>query len=50
MHNPEYNLENEMHKFIWDFQIKTDYLISARQPDLVIVNKKKRERAESWSG
>ena len=42
MHNPESVQENEMHKFLWDFEIQTDHLISARQPDLVIVNKKKR--------
>ena len=37
MHNPESVLENEMHKVPWDFEIQTDYLISARRPDLVIV-------------
>ena len=41
MHNPESVLENEMHKVLWDFEIQTDHLISARQQDLVIVNKKK---------
>ena len=34
--------ENETHKLPWDFEIQTDHLISARRPDLVIVNKKKR--------
>ena len=34
-----------MHKILWDFEIQTDQLISARRPDLVIVNKK-REPAE----
>ena len=42
MHNPESVLENETHKLIWDFDIQTDHLISAWQPDLVIINKKKR--------
>ena len=42
MHNPESVLENEMHKILWEFEIQTDYLISARRPDLVIVNIKKR--------
>ena len=42
MHNPESNLENETHKTLWDFEIQTNHLISARRPDLVIVNKKKR--------
>ena len=42
MHNPESILENETHKLLWDLEIKTDPLISARRPDLVIVNHKKR--------
>ena len=41
MHKPESILENEMHKFLWDFEIQTDFLILARRPDLVIVNKTK---------
>ena len=36
-HNPEPLLENETHKIIWDFEIQVDHLISAKQPDLVIV-------------
>ena len=40
MHNPEFVLENEMHKVLWDFEIQTDHLILARQPDFVRVNKK----------
>ena len=42
MHNPESAPENEMHKGLWDFGIQTDHLISARRPDLMIVNKKRR--------
>ena len=30
------------HKILWDFLILTDHLMSARRPDLVIVNKKQR--------
>ena len=33
-------LKNETHRLFWDFEIQTDHLISARRPDLVIVNKK----------
>ena len=44
MPNWESVLEKETHKFICDFEIQTDQLISARQPDLVIVNKKKKKR------
>ena len=29
-HNPESVLENEMHTFLWDFEIQTDPLISTR--------------------
>ncbi len=42
MHNPESVPENETHKLLWDFDIQTDHLISARRPDLIIINKKKR--------
>ena len=42
MHNPETVLEDETHKILWDFKIQTDHLISARQLDVVIVNKKQR--------
>ena len=44
MHNPESVLEKETHKFLWDFEIQTDYLISARRPNLVIVIKKKKKK------
>ena len=44
MHNPEPVLENETHNVLLDFEILTDYLISARQPDPVIVNKKKKKK------
>ena len=33
-----------MHKTIWDFEIQTDHLILARQPDQVIIRKRERER------
>ena len=42
MHYLESILENEMHKVLWDFEIQTDPLITASQPDLVIVNKKEK--------
>ena len=40
MHNPESVLENETHKLVWDFEIQTDHLISARRSEQVIINKK----------
>ena len=42
MHTRVSALENETHKLLWDFEIQMDHLISARRPDLVIINKKKR--------
>ena len=30
------------HKLLWDFDIQTDHLISARRPDFIIINKIKR--------
>ena len=42
MHNPAPVLENNTHKRLWDIDIHTDHLNSARRPDLIIINKKKR--------
>ena len=42
MHNPVPVLENATHKLLLDFDLKTNYLISARRPDLIIINNKKR--------
>ena len=41
-HNQARVLENKTHILLWDFDINTDHLISARRPDLIIINKKKR--------
>ena len=43
MHNPAPVLENDTHKLLWDFDIQTDHLISARRPDFIIINKKKKK-------
>ena len=42
MHNPESVLENETHNILWNFYTQADHQISAKQPDLIIINKKKR--------
>ena len=42
MHNPAPIPENNTYKLLWDFNIHTDHLISARRPDLIIINKKKK--------
>ena len=46
MHNPAPVLKNATHKLLWDFNTQTDHLIPARKPDLIIINKKKRELAK----
>ena len=48
MQNPASVLENDTHKLLWDFDIQTDHLLSARRPDLIIINKK-RELAKLWT-
>ena len=40
MHNLESVQQNETHGRPWAFEIQTDHLISARRPELVIINKK----------
>ena len=42
-------LENETHKILWDFEIQKEPVISAKRPDLVIVNKKEREPVKLWT-
>ena len=37
-------MENETDKILCDFEIQTDCLNSARRPDLVIVNKKRKKK------
>ena len=44
MRNPESVLENDTHKLLWDFEIETDHLISARRPDLMIVTQRKKKK------
>ena len=38
-------LEKDAHKLLWDFEVHTDHLISARRPDLII-NKNKNKKRE----
>ena len=44
MHNPASVLENDTHKLLWDFDIQTNHLISARRPELIITKKKKKKK------
>ena len=34
----------DSHKLLWDFNIQTDRLTSARRPDLIIINKKQKKK------
>ena len=47
MHNSAPVLENDLHKLLWDFNIQTDHLIPARRPDLIIINKKRKENLQN---
>ena len=42
MHNPASVQENDTYKLLWGFDIQMDHQISARRPDLIIINQKKR--------
>ena len=42
--NPVYVQENETHKLLWDFDIQTDHLISARRLELIIITIKKEQK------
>ena len=47
MQRAESTLENKTRKILWIFEIETDLQISAKRPDLVIVNKKKKKKRTS---
>ena len=40
VHKPECVRGNEKYKILWDFEIQTIKIISARRPDLLLINKK----------
>ena len=44
MKNPAPVLENDTHKFLWDFNIQTDQLIPARRTYLIIINNNKKKK------
>ena len=41
-HNPQSVVENDKCKILWDFTIQTDHYITARRPDIVVVDKDKK--------
>ena len=43
-HKPAGVLENDTHKLQWNFDVQTDHKISARRPDLKIINKKRHRK------
>ena len=47
MQNSAPVLENDTNKLLWDFNIQTDHLISARRPDLIIIIIKKKENLQN---
>ena len=49
MHNPAPVLENDTHKLLWVFDTQTDHLISARRPDLIIINNNKKRKSAKLS-
>ena len=42
-HEPQNVLENEDAKILWDFTIQCDHFIHSRRPDIVVVEKAKKE-------
>ena len=36
-------MENDQAKILWDFQIQTDKMVMANQPDIVIIDKQQRK-------
>ena len=37
-------IENKTHKIFWDFKIRTDHLLLAKRPDIVLINNKKKKK------
>ena len=42
-HQPETVTENDSCKLLWDFSIQTDHVIQARRPDVIFIDKEKKE-------
>ena len=38
-HTPEKVVENNKAKILWDYDVRTDHVIQARRPDLILINK-----------
>ena len=48
MHNLESVFTNETHKILWGFEIQTDHFVLVIKPDLVLINKQKKDLAFLW--
>ena len=44
MHKSAGVLVNDTHQLLWDSDIQTDPLISARRPDIIVIDKKKKKK------
>lgn len=42
-HDPEAVVENDKFKILWDFTIQTDHIITARRPDIVVIDKQRKK-------
>jgi len=38
-HSPNSVVENECVKILWDFNVYVDHMISARRPDIIVIDK-----------
>ena len=47
MRKPEYILENEAPKILWDFEIQMVYSVLIRRPNLKLIDKKKKKELVS---
>ena len=47
MHNPASSVGNETQNLLREFVIQTDHLISARQPDFIIIKKNKNKKKKN---
>ena len=42
LHKPETVNENEQVKILWDFEVRTDRIITARRPDIIVIDKQEK--------
>ena len=42
LYDPQPVVESRDVKILWDFEVRTDYVISARRPDIIVLDNKKK--------